>query len=72
MKYFNNYDSLLENLNSVNLNYSVLTGLYLIKPSLFDFLNDPSQRYLYNSYSFWQLFIIELKLAKIVKTKKEH
>jgi len=66
------YQYLNESISNNNLLYSAITALAIVNPTFFDFLNDNKQRYFYHDRSFWQAFILELKIQRNIKLKKEH
>lgn len=66
-----------ENINNknkveINLLYSAMTAIAILKPKFFEFLEDPKNRYNYLDRNFWQSFILEIKTNKQLKVSSKH
>lgn len=61
-----------ENKVEINLLYSAMTGLAIINPRFFDFLEDNKNRYTYLDRNFWQSFIMEIRTNKKIKVSFKH
>lgn len=73
MSIIKKYDEYVEKYElNINLLYSAMTGLAILKPTFFDFLNENSNRYSYIDRNFWQSFILELKTNKRLKVSADH